>query len=352
MSPTSTGGWGIMEEEARRMSRWTFAMMAMGASGAAWAQEVVVHVDPELAAQTGVDSAEVERQIKAASGGQFKLDAPRTFLEQTAAANAFATKGMGVDYASNPQRFVVGGSFGSAVQGAGLTFVRGKESLPEAGFALQAAVMAGLNLGFLSPDESLLRRFVVSVNGMYVGGKTGPFEADLYNLGGHLQIKLIRPPHEGVVEWGGLDVTTGYELSSYALHLSQALSVDAEGLRWDADGNFDVVSKSETIPIELSTNVRVLVLSAYVGIAGDLRRSAYATGDISLAGPLWFTGGGQEQEIGTVDATLGTRGEALGFVPRGFVGAQINILPVKLYGHLNLGLDDTYGGHVGLRVAL
>ena len=212
--------------------------------------------------------------------------------------------------------------------------------------------MAGLNLGFLSPDESLLRRLVVSVNGMYVGGKTGPFEADLYNLGGHLQVKLIRPPHKGVVEWGGLDVTTGYELSSYALHLTQALPVDAEGLRWDAVGNFDVVSTSETIPIEVSTNLRVFVVSAYVGLAGDLRRTAYATGDLSLAGPLLFTKNSQEKEIGTVEASLGSRGDALGFASRGFVGAQINILPVKLYGHLNMGAEDTWGGHIGIRAAL
>lgn len=318
----------------------------------AQAQDVTVAIDPDLAQQAGVDPTEVEQQIHDATSGQLKLDEPQAFLEQMAAANAFATKGMGVDYATNPQRFFVGGAFGTAVNGAGFTFVRGEETLPTGGFALQASANAGLNLGFMSKDESFLRRIVVSANGLWYAGAAPPFEAEFFNLGGHIQLKLIRPSHKGVVEWGGLDVTSGYELSSYRLSLSESLPVETTGLRWDASGDLDITASSGSIPIELSTNLRVFVVSAYIGGALDIRTAAVANGTMSLGGPLTFTGAGQDQPLGTVNASLALEGHATEYVPRAFAGVQVNIVWLKVYGHVNVGFDDTYAGHLGVRVAL
>lgn len=39
-------------------------------------------------------------------------------------------------------------------------------------------------------------------------------------------------------------------------------------------------------------------------------------------------------------------------VPRLFLGAQLNVLMLKAYGHLNLASDGSVGGHVGARIAL
>jgi len=337
----------------RRIAGLLGLLAAAAAPNRAAAQDISVVIDPDLAERAGVDAAAVEAQIRSATGGTLKMDAPQAFLAQMATANAFATKGMGVDYASNPQRFFAGGSVGTAVNGAGFTFVRGTDTMPTAGFAFQAAGNAGLNLGFLSPDESFLRRLVLSANGMYAVGGSGPFDATLYNAGAHLQLKIIRPSHKGVVEWGGLDLTGGYELSSYRMGLYEDIPVATNGLRWDATGTFDVAALSHTIPVEVSTNLRVLVVSAYVGGAVDIRRSAWATGDASLAGPLSVEVQGSEQPLGAVTATLGTRGDAPAeYVPRVFGGAQINVLWLKVYGHLNVAFDDTYGGHLGVRVAL
>ncbi|MDP2316463.1 MAG: hypothetical protein Q8P41_26435 [Pseudomonadota bacterium] len=327
--------------------------LALALAGPAWAQQIDVVVDPALARQAGVDPAQVEAEIRSATEGALKMDAPQAFLGQMATANAFATKGMGVDYATNPQRFFAGGAVGTAVNGAGFTFVRGSDTMPTAGFAFQAAGNAGLNLGFLSNDESFLRRIVISANGMYAKGDSGPFDAELSNYGAHAQVKLIRPEHKGIVEWGGLDVTGGYEVSTYRLVLSNALPLETGGLRWDATGTFDIQAKSHTIPVEVSTNLRVLIFSGYVGAAVDVRREAVATGEVSLGGPLTVTAQGKETQIGTVNASLGTVGTADAvYTPRLFGGVQINALWVKIYGHLNVGFDDTYAGHLGLRVAL
>ncbi len=350
------GRWG---RAGRAVRGWLGAVAFLGpnvaaavAPAVAHAQEINVAIDPALAQAAGLDAAAIERQIHDAAEGQLKLDAPKDFLNQMAAANAWATKGMGVDYASNPQRFVVGGSFGTAVNGVGFEFIRGQDTLPTGGFALQVTGMAGLNLGIAASDDSFLRRVVVYANGMYFKGAAGPFDAEFYNLGGHVQIKLIRPPHKGVVEWGGLDASAGYELSSYNLLLSQSLPIAVEGLRWDATGSFNVKALSHTVPIELSTNLRVFVVSAYAGLGLDLRRGVTASGEMALEGPVYAAFGQQETKVGTVSASLGTEGSAVGYAPRGFVGAQINVLLVKVYGQLNVGLDDTYGGQIGVRVAL
>lgn len=322
---------------------------------AARAQSIEVHIDPNLAAQAGLSEQEVaamESSMNEATRGQLKLDAPEAWLVQMAEANAFATKGMGVDYATNPQTFVLGGSIGTAVNGAGFQFVKGGQDLPEAGFAFQASAMAGVNLGALSSKESFLRRFVLYANGMMAGGASGPFEADLNNYGAHLQFKLIKPPSLGVVEWGGLDLTGGWEASNYKLKLSQAIPVDGEQLRWDATGTFDVAAHSESVPLEVSTNLRVFVVSAYLGAGVDLRQAAHAQSSLSLDGPIWLTVSQPETEIGSVRASLEAGGDGVEVVPRAFAGAQINVLFVKVYGHLNVGLDDRYSGHLGVRVAI
>ncbi len=320
----------------------------------ALAQQVRVQVDPQLAAQAGLDAEQIQQDIADKVDGTLHIDGHEEFLERMANANALSTKGMGVDYASNPQRFVVGASFGSSENGIAPSLTWGPEQLPEGGYSVQLSLMAALNLGFLSGDESVLRRFVLSVNGMALKGKTGVFEAEMQNLGAHLQFKMIRPPHKGIVEWGGLDLTTGYELSRYHLQLSQTMPVEADAVRWDASGSFTLESNASTVPIELSTNMRLSVVGLYTGLGFDLRLGgSRATTDLSLGGPLQIEYEGQKQRLGRVDATLVTNGLAADSSARVFAGVQANIFLVKVYGQLNWGpLDQSFGGHLGLRVAL
>jgi hypothetical protein len=41
------------------------------------------------------------------------------------------------------------------------------------------------------------------------------------------------------------------------------------------------------------------------------------------------------------------------YAPRLFGGAQLNVLFFKVYGQLNVGLtDESFGGHLGVRVAI
>ncbi len=327
-------------------------------AGGALAQNVVFDLDQERAAQLGLDTADLEAQLGGAIDDQLNLTDPSTYLAHYANAAAMSTKGMGVDYASNPKKFSAGLSIGSAVSGVPISFSRGPENLPEGGYAFMAALHAGVNLGLLTPtsDKDVLDHVRIYVSGLgFEPPASREFQASMYNVGGHLQIKLFGLLDGAPVEWGGIDLTGGYERSWYKLGLSQELpitqDVDPATVTWTATGAYDIEATADTIPLELSTNLRVLVVSGYVGGGVDLVTGS-ARSEASLSGPISATAQGVTEDLGTASVSLGGLGEADVQVPRIFVGAQANILVLKIYGQLNIGLNETYGGFVGARVAM
>ena len=329
------------------------ALLALCGRPAA-AQEVLIEIDEDLAQQLGMDPDELRDQLDGAMSADLKLDGQSEFLAQMSRANLMSMKGMGADYASNPQRFVLGGSVGTAVNSAGARFGRGDEGLPSGGFAFQAAILAGLNFGaFTDNDKSAARRFVLYVDGMTANTQLEPFRAKFLNLGTHLQIKLVGSAGDAkAVEWGGLDLTGGYELSHYELDLHQPLPVPSGDLTWDADGTLSVVSDGSSVPIELSSNLRLVVATLFLGGAADLHMRSEAASEISLGGPIQVDVEGEERKIGDAEVRLENRGGEVDMTGRIFGGAQVELWVVKVYGHLNVGFDNSFGGHLGLRVAM
>ncbi len=319
----------------------------------AHAVEVTIDVDSAAAQAAGLDPAQVESAIADAATSQLNLAAHQAWLSDMVQAAALSARGMGVDYATNPQRFWVGGSLGSAVHGDRYRLSRDPEELPEGGFAFQAMAAAGVNLGILSGKKSFLRRFVASVNGMSVANSKEPFAGRLYNYGAHLQFKVInRPVTAGVVEWGGLDLTGGYEVATYRLGLGAELPVATDGLAWTATGTYDVRSEVDSVPIELSTNLRLLAATLYAGVAYDLNLSGDVTSTIELGGPIEAEVNGDTYELGTVTISHSDRATPPEASQRLFAGVQANVLMVKAYAHVNATLDGSYGGQFGLRVAM
>lgn len=317
------------------------------------AADIVIDIDEQAASRLGLNAAELEQQLRGQMDQDLKIDGQQEFLGMMGAANILAAKGMGADYASNPQRFVLGGGFGTAVNGAGVRFGRGAEGLPKGGFSFQAAALAGINLGIASPEESALRRFLLYVDGMVANTSPDPFQASTTNLGAHAQVKLIRPkPTSGLAEWGGLDLTSGYEWSRYNLALSQELPVEVEGLSWKATGKLGIETDSVSVPVELSTNLRIFVLSAYLGGAADVSLDSITKSEISVRGPVEYSIQGEDGRLGSASVDLGDSALVDGVSGRLFAGAQINIFMAKVYGHLNVGLDQSFGGHLGARIAM
>lgn len=329
------------------------ASLALLLAPTAAAQDIVIDINDQAAAKFGLNAQEIEDSLRGQMDQDLKIDGQAEFLAQMGRANILAAKGMGADYATNPQRFVLGGGFGTAVYGAGAGFGRGSEGLPEGGFSFQAAALAGINLGIASPEESQLRRLMLYADGMVASTNPEPFRASTTNLGFHAQLKMIRPPPaKGVFEWGGLDLTSGYEWSRYQLSLSQELPVEVEDLTWKARGTLAVETDSVSVPVELSTNFRVFVLSLFLGGAADISLDSITDSEISVRGPVEIQVQNQNGTLGSASVDLGESATVNGVTGRLFGGAQVNILMVKAYGHLNAGLDGGFGGHLGVRVAM
>ncbi len=320
-------------------------------SGLAAAQTVSFDFDQQALEQAGLESEQVEENFGAGLDEDLHLIDQLDYLEDMAIAAALSSHGMGVDYASNPQHFVLGGSMGSAVSGAGARFGRGDEFLPQGGFAFQVSAMGGLNLGALAPDDSVLRRFVIYGNGMALDTQGERFDGRLQNYGGHLQVQLVAPRIGTAVEWGGLALTGGFEFSHYRMVLSQSLPLSQGALTWKATGGYEIESTSMTVPVELSTNVRLAFLTLYVGVGQDFLNSTSVQSNIELTGPITTTVGGNEVTVANLKVAHADGVTSLQPLPRGFAGVQMNLMMLKVYGHLNATVDGGFGGHVGLRLA-
>jgi hypothetical protein len=270
---------------------------------------------------------------------------------------------MGVDYTDRVKTVLFGASFGTGVHGSGFSFRSGADKsegnagLPAGGFATQVTLMAGLDLGlFDKKEDSALDRFRFFAHGMAMPLPSGtPFSGSMYNVGLHAQIELIGGAGGKAVEWGGLDFTTGFSRATYRLNLKQGLplTVPADGadLTWNAEGSFELVSASDVVPLELSTHLRVLVANVYLGGGADLA-TAGASSAVSLKGGLDAAAQGQQEAIGQADLSLDA--DALGdaLAPRAFVGLSANLLALTAYGQINVGFNQAYGGHLGVRVSL
>jgi hypothetical protein len=263
---------------------------------------------------------------------------------------------MGVDYASHPKMFSAGVAVGTAVSGTPMSFDRGQD-VPEGGFAFQASIHAGMNLGALQPgDENLLDRFRIYVSGLgFRAPSDYALQANLFNFGVHPQVVLLRPKLLGLAtQWGGLELTTGYERLSYDLALQNELplshAIQTFVATWRANGDYAITTHVDSIPVELSSSLRASFLTLFGGIGIDFD-IAGSSASGALAGPVEVGSSTSPTTIGTGAVSLDGQGDANGGQFRGFLGFQFNIWDFKIYTHLNLGVDRTYGAFLGIRAA-
>jgi len=320
-----------------------------------------VRIDVELnqtALDAGLTEADVEDPVNDIIASELKLDGVTGFLDSMAKAQAMANKGMGADYASNIKKFEVGGSVSSALNGAGFSFKKGQETLPQGGFAAHVTLMGGINLGLMaSKKKAFGKRFRLYGNGLYMplpGGEA--FGGTMYNMGAHLQVKIVNGADAKVTEWGGIDITTGFEYAGYQLNLKRDLPLDApiEGgeVTWTASGDYGLAATATSIPIEVSTNVRVAIMTGYLGGALDIYTGSSDL-QADLRGPIKGTvkPALKNERLGDATLAFDAAGAPDAYVPRIFAGGQLAIGPLKGYGHLNVGFNQTYGGHLGGRLA-
>lgn len=302
-----------------------------------------------------------------------------TYLKGMSNAGVMSTKGLGVDYASAPDIFVVGAGIGVGADVGNNTFsdlVSGNvEAEQIRGVGLQGSVMAGVNLGvFNLPkiwviDLSRITTFLNFFTYDLPSGKD--YGGSLTNFGFHLQYQLtdgLKLPFH-LFRWGGVFITTGLDYSSMKLSFTKTFNQTKQttyngtfpynNLNLNANFNGTATAGAEvnikTIPIELSSHVQLLhVLTIFGGLAADInfgeaKSLAAVNGTVTVSDtPNGYLNGFNA----SAGLNLGDKGSPTTINGRWFIGTQLNITLLKLFAQLNSGIgQDTWGVAAGIRLA-
>ena len=349
------------------------------------------------------------------------LDTKSVFLGAMANAAAGSNKGLAVDYGSNPSLFVVGGAFGVGANlgstsisdlfsgDAFSNFDLQRDGLPELGGGVNATLNFGLSLKYfkflpkIGPVDlkDIVLYFNVLSQDLSTYVSDASTQGKFFNIGLNAQYKFMKGKSFGfgALTWGGFDVSTGFNISS----LSVAKDIPIDGLLNapindgstlnDGSGNLvpyeltigtsanalvgaDVFTF--TVPVELSTNVRLAWFLTFIGGLGmdftvgaaDLTAKVGGNGTVSYS-PLASTknvggicnAGTALNAVGTdlcnnqdlaeleVTADISDSGSPNFFDVRPFFGLQLELYVVKIFMLANYSaIANTYSFNAGLRV--
>ncbi len=278
------------------------------------------------------------------------------YTKGMANSQALSGKGTGADYATNFDLFMVGVNVGAAVdpggQSASKVIGGDIDAQQLRGVGAQVNGILGLNLSVL--PMKFFERSKFYLNAGSFDKSSGEFKLKTSSFGAHYQHKIIKDKDIigfKMLHWGGVDLTTGVEVSKltvdYGKTLAQTVTISGQSASYSGPLSVKADIKSTSIPIELSTSLQYLyILSTYVGVGGDLNSGkssvvASSTGTITVAGT---------PETGTIN--LGNSGKPDSFDARYFVGQQFNFPIVKVYVHFNQSVvNDTMGVAGGVKIA-
>jgi hypothetical protein len=347
------------------------SLSVVGVAPAARAVDLTLTIEPgagtEFAKQAGLDIGQLQLVVEQQLQEYFQLYRLDDFLKALGDGQSFTNRGLGVDYASDWKALILG-------MGANVAFnldtafkskVTGQ--LFEYGRGVNLTVMAGLNLEALD-----LGPFKVYTNYFVFTHALGPFDARTTNFGLHVQASLFKPHITGIVgqlfRWGGVEITTGVEQEKGVLWLNGSglstsvpldqVSPATKGatVKVDATGDISFYTRAVTMPIELTTNLRLLhLLSFYGGLGYDLKIAsavdAYMSATTKLKGRAPALGT-QELDIGTAQVQVAHLSRLSEGDLRFLAGVQLNLFLVKLFVHGNVLMHDPLLYTIGAGVRL
>ena len=294
-----------------------------------------------LADQMGVTAAELERRMKDRIDSTLGTDGAA--LQAFSDAAVLSSHGLGVDYVSVPESLIVGVAANAAAANGDLSAL----DHPIGGVAANVAVMAGLNLSTFD-----LPRWTVYGSGFYRSDTVDGIDGAITNAAAHVQYALIEPGPGTVVRWTGLQLTSGVELTRWTLGTEKAMgtsfAISGHELGYDMTGRFELASNSLTVPVELSTGVRVAVVSFYAGVGVDGTAGAGSV-DAMVTGPLTDD---QGRRLGTATINGHDSHGASPVSARALGGVQLDAWKLKIFGHVNAAADSATSIGVGVRGVL
>lgn len=298
---------------------------------------------------------------------------PERLMEGMANSSVMAGKGIGSDYASNMEVFLIGGGVGV---GADLEKDSNTDS-EISGLAVAPGVVLGMNLGFMDTARILgmeTDRLNAYVNFMSYshdqtfGESKDETDAniDMTSLGVHFRYDWIKGKGNKLLGWGGVKFHFGYEYNKNNIKFSSKIN---EEINEDFSGNHvegtisgrptaTIETSTHSIPLELSTDVQLLYfLSLYGGVGVDFNfGSAKGKGGLNAddselnctSGPA--CGGVTDPVIVQAKADIDVEGQVKSFTSRAFAGLQFNLPYVRIFGQVDKSLgDDLIGATAGVR---
>jgi len=295
-------------------------------------------------------------------------EGPDRLMQGMANTSVMASKGIGKDYASYMNMYLIG-------VGAGVALDQQYDSTIDSeisggGGALGVVVgSTARNLGFQSFAGLDPKRVGIYANFMRYKHnqiiQSDPesesnLAADLFNLGVHFRYDWIDGTGSPMFGWGGLKLHWGYDYNQTTIVFENDLDKNINLIDLPSSGGdtasiagritgsprYQVKSQTHSIPLEISTDVRFLYfLTLYGGLGTDINYGK-ATGEGLLNGnvsPLACTSGAACVGITDlkvqVQANLDAEGRVDPLMLRGFAGVQFNVPYFRIYAQV----DQAFG---------
>ncbi len=300
---------------------------------------------------------------------------PKRLMEGMADSSVAAGKGIGSDYASDMDVFLIG-----AGMGLGADLEKDKTTDSDlSGVGVAPGLIVGMNLSwmdsksFLGMDTDRLNIYFNFMKYNYEHtlndkpNEKSEAELDMFTLGTHFRYDWIKGNGSKWLGWGGVKFHFGYEYNKTDLTFSSQINETVnqtagtgENINGIISGNprAKIAVNTHSIPLELSTDVRFLYfLSLYTGLGVDYNwGQAKGSGNINgNNSPVNCTGGtctgaGNPTIQVKPEANIDATGKVTAFTPRAFVGLQVNIPFVRIFVQADKVLgNEVVGATAGLR---
>jgi hypothetical protein len=218
---------------------------------------------------------------------------------------------------------------------------------------LNLAAMAGVQLGRWG-----LPRWTIFANGFYETGSYHGLDGHLATTGIHVQYRIVPETHRAAVRWIGVDVTSGLEFARWTIGEGSTLPIkfkvanpagDSEQLTLNATGTLSVVANTFTVPVEVTTGVRLFDVLALYGGGGVDVTAGSASLDVAIAGDMVITS--NQQNVGQAMITANGSATSSPLAVHALAGLQVNVPHVHVFVQGTIS-PDVEGVIVGLRLVL
>jgi hypothetical protein len=319
-------------------------------AGAPGQNQVCINPSPaatEFAGALGATPEQITNDILNQVNNLFQTTNAAAFLRDFQNAQAFSSKGLGVDYASETTRVEAGATFSFASNVDKAYKPSGSSTDPPlSGGGANFSLMAGLGGRLVGLDPVMLFANWFRWDGI----KLGQLEGSYHNWGVHGQLRLFGPSTKSsvtklLIRWGGIAITSGVDYSRMTLnaqkniHSSFNLPAYAVGLPMgsvtvQSSGTltFSLQQTTWSVPLEVTTSLRLLSLfTIYGGLGIDFQLGGGSDlvidmQDAALSGKIPGTSG--TTDLGTASITVAQHVSPSPARLREIVGLQVGLFDV------------------------